>query len=94
LVANKKKQSKVSKKKTKNTGISTEFSNLITIFIGVFLLYSLNSNSMGWIPVLMQNLFKGLFGGLSIAIPFIVIITGLLGFFDGNEYIYRLNYTT
>ena len=38
-MANKKKQSKVSKKKTKNTGISTEFSNLITIFIGVFLLY-------------------------------------------------------
>ena len=35
-MANKKKQSKVSKKKTKNTGISTEFSNLITIFIGGF----------------------------------------------------------
>ncbi len=38
----------------------------------------------------MQNLFKGLFGALSIAIPFIVIAKGALGFFDGNEYIYRL----
>ncbi len=32
--------------------------------------------------------FKGLFGGLSIAIPFIVIITGLLGFLmEMNIYI-------
>ena len=54
LVANKKKQSKVSKKKTKNTGISTEFSNLITIFIGVFLLYGLNSTSMGLIGSMTQ----------------------------------------
>ncbi|MDU4881697.1 MAG: DNA translocase FtsK, partial [Clostridioides difficile] len=84
---------KKKKKKVNTLSFNAEYHNLITIFIGVFLLYSLNSNSMGWIPVLMQNLFKGLFGGLSIAIPFIVIITGLLGFFDGNEYIYRLRKT-
>ena len=65
LVANKKKQSKVSKKKTKNTGISTEFSNLITIFIG-------------------------LFGSLAILIPILIILVGVLGFFDNNEYVFRL----
>ena len=64
-MANKKKQSKVSKKKTKNTGISTEFSNLITIF-------------------------KGLFGSLAILIPILIILVGVLGFFDNNEYVFRL----
>ncbi|MEG1870550.1 MAG: DNA translocase FtsK 4TM domain-containing protein [Peptostreptococcaceae bacterium] len=65
----------------------------MTIFIGIFLLYSLNSGSMGIVGNFMQNIFKGLFGGLSIAIPFIIIATGLLGFFDENEYIYRLRNT-
>jgi S-DNA-T family DNA segregation ATPase FtsK/SpoIIIE len=90
LVANKKKQSKVSKKKTKNTGISTEFSNLITIFIGVFLLYGLNSTSMGLIGSMTQEVFKGLFGSLAILIPILIILVGVLGFFDNNEYVFRL----
>jgi len=89
-VANKKKQSKVSKKKTKNTGISTEFSNLITIFIGVFLLYGLNSTSMGLIGSMTQEVFKGLFGSLAILIPILIILIGVLGFFDNNEYVFRL----
>jgi len=89
-VANKKKQSKVSKKKTKNTGISTEFSNLITIFIGVFLLYGLNSTSMGLIGSMTQEVFKGLFGSLAILIPILIILVGVLGFFDNNEYVFRL----
>ncbi len=89
-MANKKKQSKVSKKKTKNTGISTEFSNLITIFIGVFLLYGLNSTSMGLIGSMTQEVFKGLFGALAILIPILIILVGVLGFFDNNEYVFRL----
>ena len=89
-MANKKKQSKVSKKKTKNTGISTEFSNLITIFIGVFLLYGLNSTSMGLIGSMTQEVFKGLFGSLAILIPILIILVGVLGFFDDNEYVFRL----
>ncbi|MFR9208845.1 MAG: DNA translocase FtsK 4TM domain-containing protein [Intestinibacter bartlettii] len=89
-MANKKKQSKVSKKKTKNTGISTEFSNLITIFIGVFLLYGLNSTSMGLIGSMTQEVFKGLFGSLAILIPILIILIGVLGFFDNNEYVFRL----
>ena len=89
-MANKKKQSKVSKKKTKNTGISTEFSNLITMFIGVFLLYGLNSTSMGLIGSMTQEVFKGLFGSLAILIPILIILVGVLGFFDNNEYVFRL----
>ena len=41
----------------------------------------------------MQTIFKGLFGALSIVIPFIIVATGILGFFDGNEYIYRIKNT-
>ena len=89
-MANKKKQSKFSKKKTKTTGVSTEYSNLITIFIGIFLLYGLNSTSMGLIGNMTQEVFKGLFGSLAILIPILVILTGILGFFDNNEYIFRL----
>ncbi|MEG1311578.1 MAG: DNA translocase FtsK [Romboutsia sp.] len=84
---------KKSKKKENKVSFNAEYHNLVTIFIGIFLLYSLNSSSMGWIGSVMQILFKGLFGSLSIAIPFIVIGTGILGFFEGNEYIYRLKNT-
>lgn len=84
---------KKSKKKDKKSSFNAEYHNLVTIFIGIFLLYSLNSSSMGFIGGMMQSLFKGLFGALSIVIPFIVIITGILGFFEGNEYIYRLKNT-
>ncbi|MGL4913290.1 MAG: DNA translocase FtsK [Romboutsia sp.] len=84
---------KKSKKKDKKSSFNAEYHNLVTIFIGIFLLYSLNSNSMGLIGSMMQTTFKGLFGALSIVIPFIVILTGILGFFEGNEYIYRLKNT-
>lgn len=84
---------KKSKKKDSQLSFSREYHNLVTIFIGIFLLYSLNSSSMGLIGSMMQTIFKGLFGSLSIVIPFIVILTGILGFFEGNEYIYRLKNT-
>ncbi|EQK47350.1 MULTISPECIES: DNA translocase FtsK [Paraclostridium] len=82
---------KKSKKKKKiESSFSAEYNNLITIFIGIFLLYSLNSSSMGLLGTVIQNIFKGLFGGLAVAIPFIIIISGILGFFEKNEYIYRI----
>lgn len=83
-----KKKSK--KKQGKDIGFNGEYHNLVTIFVGIFLLYSLNSSSMGLVGNFMQNMFKGLFGGLSLVIPFIIIIFGILGFFEGNEYVYRL----
>ncbi|MGL5640720.1 MAG: DNA translocase FtsK 4TM domain-containing protein, partial [Paraclostridium sp.] len=86
-----KKKSK--KKKNIQSSFTAEYSNLITIFVGIFLLYSLNSSSMGILGTFIQNIFLGLFGKLSIAIPFIIIISGVLGFFEKNEYIYRLKST-
>lgn len=87
-----KKKNKKSKN-NKNLDFNAEYHNLVTIFIGIFLLYSLNSNSMGFVGSMLQTIFKGLFGGLSIFIPFIIVITGILGFFDRNEYIYRMKNT-
>ena len=75
-----KKKNTKGKKKNNNLEFNAEYHNLITIFIGIFLLYSLNSNSMGFV-------------GLSIFMPFIIVATGILGFFDGNEYIYRMKNT-
>ncbi|MBC8632208.1 DNA translocase FtsK [[Eubacterium] tenue] len=86
-----KKKSK--KKKSMESSFKAEYNNLITIFIGIFLLYSLNSSSMGLLGTVIQNIFLGLFGKLSIAIPFIIIISGVLGFFEKNEYIYRIKST-
>jgi len=89
-VSGKKKQSKFSnKKKNNNIVIGSEYSNLITIFIGIFLLYSLNSTSMGLLGKVTQEVFKGLFGSLAMLIPIVIIVIGILGFFDHNEYVFR-----
>lgn len=88
-----KKKSKGAKNKKHNKDkiiVSGEYYNLVTIFIGIFLLYSLNSNSMGLIGLFIQDTFKGLFGALAIIIPIIIIIVGILGFFERNEYVYRM----
>ncbi|MGL5751208.1 MAG: DNA translocase FtsK [Paraclostridium sp.] len=83
-----KKKSK--KKKNRESSFTGEYHNLITIFIGIFLLYSLNSESMGMLGDLMQSVFKGLFGKISILIPFMFMGVGILGFFEKNEYVYRI----
>ena len=88
-----KKKSKGAKNKKNNKDkliVSGEYYNLVMIFIGIFLLYSLNSNSMGIIGQFIQDTFKGLFGALAIIIPLIVITIGILGFFEKNEYVYRM----
>lgn len=88
-----KKKSKGAKNKKYNKDkiiVSGEYYNLVTIFIGIFLLYSLNSSSMGLIGQFIQDTFKGLFGALAIIIPLLIIIIGILGFFERNEYVYRM----
>lgn len=88
-----KKKGKSTKNKKYNKDkvmVSGEYYNLVTIFIGIFLLYSLNSNSMGLIGQFIQDTFKGLFGALAIIIPLLIIIIGVLGFFERNEYVYRM----
>ena len=78
------------KKSKDSIMISGEYHNLVTIFIGIFLLYSLNSKSMGLLGQFIQDTFKGLFGALAIIIPVLIIVIGILGFFERNEYIYRM----
>lgn len=80
----------MSKKKSKKLEEYNEKHNLITILIGVFLLYSLSSESMGVVGGILQSIFKGLFGGLSIIVPIAIIVIGILDFFDANEYVYRM----
>ena len=91
-MANKKSKSAKNKKgyKKEKIIVSGEYYNLVTIFIGIFLLYSLNSSSMGLIGQFIQDTFKGLFGSLAIIIPLLIIIIGVLGFFERNEYVYRM----
>ncbi|MCB5745125.1 DNA translocase FtsK [Intestinibacter bartlettii] len=45
---------------------------------------------MGLIGSMTQEVFKGLFGSLAILIPILIILVGVLGFFDNNEYVFRL----
>ena len=70
-----------------------EYRNLITIFVGIFFLYSLNSKSMGILGTFIQTIFMGFFGKLSMVIPYIIILVGILNFFDKNEYIYKIKST-
>lgn len=79
----------MAKKKSKNIEYNEKY-NLITIFIGIFLFYSLSSNSMGIVGSILQSVFKGLFGGLSIIVPLCIICIGILDFFDANDYIYKI----
>jgi S-DNA-T family DNA segregation ATPase FtsK/SpoIIIE len=78
------------KKSKKDTNVNSQYHNLVMIFVGIFLLYSLNSNSMGMVGNFIQNIFRGLFGKLSFLIPFLIIATGVMGFFEANEYINKI----
>ena len=61
-MAKKKSKGAKNKKHSKDKIIvSGEYYNLVTVFVGIFLLYSLNSNSMGLIGQFIQDTFKGLF---------------------------------
>lgn len=79
-------------KKTKKIETEEQYS-LVTILAGIFLLYSLNSNSMGIVGNILQSIFKGLFGGLSFIIPIAIIAVGILEFFDSDEFIYKFKST-
>ena len=44
---------------------------------------------MGLLGKVTQEVFKGLFGSLAMLIPIVIIVIGILGFFDHNEYVFR-----
>ena len=76
---------KNTKKNKKMKVINNEPGSLLLIFIGIFMLYALNSESMGIIGNAIQVVTKGLFGSMAISIPFIFIIGGVLFFFENNN---------
>lgn len=84
---------KKSKKNPKKMTLNSEYHNLILIFLGLFFAYGLFSSSGALAPRVIQTVFKGLFGGLAILVPIVMVIIGVLGFIDGNEKIDRLRET-
>lgn len=84
---------KKSKKNPKKMTFNSEYHNLILIFLGLFFAYGLFSSSGALAPRVIQTVFKGLFGGLAILVPIVMVIIGVLGFIDGNEKIDRLRET-
>lgn len=85
----------VKRKVEKRRGLrfNSEYHNIIVIFLGMFFAYGLYSNSGAVLPKVIQMVFKGLFGGLAILLPIVMIVIGVLGFVDGNEKIDRFRKT-
>lgn len=85
----------VKRKVEKRRGLrfNSEYHNIIVIFLGMFFAYGLYSNSGAVLPKVIQMIFKGLFGGLAILLPIVMIVIGVLGFVDGNEKIDRFRKT-
>ena len=83
----------VAKKGLNRLRFNSEYHNLIVIFLGMFFAYGLYSSSGALLPRIIQNVFKGLFGGLAVLVPIIMVLIGVLGFVDGNERIDRFRKT-
>ena len=85
----------VRRKPEKRRGLrfNSEYHNIIVIFLGMFFAYGLYSSSGAILPKVIQSVFKGLFGGLAILLPIVMIVIGVLGLLDGNEKIDRFRKT-
>lgn len=79
--------------KKRGIHLNREYHNLILIFLGLFLIYGLSSSSGAILPRVIQMILKGMFGGLGIIVPIVMIVLGILGFIDGNERIDRFRKT-
>ncbi|MCT4543273.1 MAG: DNA translocase FtsK [Vallitalea sp.] len=55
-----------------------ELRDLSLIFLGLFLLYSLKTNSMGKVGYFIKVMFLGFFSKLSIIVPYIIILIGVI----------------
>lgn len=91
-------QSKQSRKrrspvKGRQREYNPEYHNLIIIFLGLFIGYGLMSSSGALLPRIMQLIFKGLFGGLAILVPVVLVLAGITGFIHNNEKINRIRRT-
>lgn len=91
-------QSKQSRKrrspvKGRQREYNPEYHNLIIIFLGLFIGYGLMSSSGALLPRIIQLIFKGLFGGLAILVPVVLVLAGITGFIHNNEKINRIRRT-
>ncbi|MDU5350121.1 MAG: DNA translocase FtsK 4TM domain-containing protein [Peptostreptococcus sp.] len=91
-------QSKQSRKrrspvKGRQREYNPEYHNLVIIFLGLFIGYGLMSSSGALLPRIIQLIFKGLFGGLAILVPLVLVLTGITGFIRNNEKINRIRRT-
>ncbi|MDB8851599.1 FtsK/SpoIIIE family DNA translocase [Peptostreptococcus anaerobius] len=91
-------QSKQSRKrkssvKGRQREYNPEYHNLIIIFLGLFIGYGLMSSSGALLPRIIQLIFKGLFGGLAILVPLVLVLAGITGFIRNNEKINRIRRT-
>lgn len=91
-------QSKQSRKrkssvKGRQREYNPEYHNLVIIFLGLFIGYGLMSSSGALLPRIIQLIFKGLFGGLAILVPVVLVLAGITGFIHNNEKINRIRRT-
>ena len=91
-------QSKQSRKrrspvKGRQREYNPEYHNLVIIFLGLFIGYGLMSSSGALLPRIIQLIFKGLFGGLAILVPVVLVLAGITGFIRNNEKINRIRRT-
>ena len=91
-------QSKQSRKrrspvKGRQREYNPEYHNLVIIFLGLFIGYGLMSSSGALLPRIIQLIFKGLFGGLAILVPIVLVLAGITGFIHNNEKINRIRRT-
>lgn len=91
-------QSKKSRKrkssvKGRQREYNPEYHNLVIIFLGLFIGYGLMSSSGALLPRIIQLIFKGLFGGLAILVPLVLVLAGITGFIRNNEKINRIRRT-
>lgn len=91
-------QSKQSRKrkspvKGRKREYNPEYHNLVIIFLGLFIGYGLMSSSGALLPRIIQLIFKGLFGGLAILVPVVLVLAGITGFIRNNEKINRIRRT-
>nr|WP_248484819.1 DNA translocase FtsK [Tepidibacter aestuarii] len=62
-----------------------ELRDLSLIFLGLFLLYSLKTNSMGKVGYFIKVMFLGFFSKLSIIVPYIIILIGVINLINSDK---------
>ncbi|WFD11732.1 DNA translocase FtsK [Tepidibacter hydrothermalis] len=76
------------KRQTKNkldNKFMQELRDLSLIFLGLFFLYSLKTNSMGNVGYFIKVMFLGFFSKLSIIVPYIIILIGVMDLINSNK---------